>query len=114
MAAALDVPVVAGESAYGVAGIRAIVEQRAADVLMPDVQRMGGLTPWLAAAALCEAHGLPVSNHLFHQVSGHGLCVCAQEPLAEVLPWETPFTDSTSVVNGELVMGTAPGLGLSE
>ncbi len=112
IAAALDVPVAAGESAHGLAGVRELLDHRAADVLMPDVQRMGGLTEWLQAAALAEAHGRPVSNHLFHEVTGHGLCVCAGEPLAEFLPWPTPFSSDAQIVDGELRMGDAPGLGI--
>lgn len=93
--------------------MRALIETHAADLLILDIQRLGGLTGWLQAAALCEAHNVPISNHLFHPVTGHALCACPGEILAEYLPWPSPFEEQSRVVSGELRMGSALGLGLS-
>ncbi|WP_283093873.1 enolase C-terminal domain-like protein, partial [Achromobacter sp. Marseille-Q0513] len=42
VAAALDLPVASGETEYTRYGFRRMLELRSADVLMPDLQRVGG------------------------------------------------------------------------
>jgi L-alanine-DL-glutamate epimerase-like enolase superfamily enzyme len=113
VAAALDTTLASGENAYTAAGVRAYIEQRAADLLQLDLQRMGGLTGWLEAAALCSAYGLPVSNHFFLDVTSHALCAYPREPIGEYVPWPSPFEMDARLIGGELVMGEAPGLGLT-
>lgn len=113
VAAALSTTVASGESAYTATGVRALLEHHAADLLQLDLQRMGGLTGWLEAAALCSANSVPVSNHFFLDATAHALCACPREPLGEYIPWPSPFESDAKVVNGEWVMGEAPGLGLT-
>ena len=48
------------------------------DLGMPDAMKIGGVTGWLRAAALAESAGLPVSSHLFPEVSAHLLAVVAR------------------------------------
>ena len=43
--------IASGENAYTSHGVRAILDHRAADLVQLDLQRMGGLTGWLKAAA---------------------------------------------------------------
>jgi len=50
-------------------GIFELLQLKAADILMPDLQRMGGPTEFLKVAALCEAFDIPVSSHVFPQMS---------------------------------------------
>ena len=38
---------------------------------MPDLMRIGGVTGWLQAAAVADTAGLPMSSHLYPEVSGH-------------------------------------------
>jgi L-alanine-DL-glutamate epimerase-like enolase superfamily enzyme len=111
--AALDMTVASGESMYTPHGIRTLLDARAADLIQPDLQRMGGLTGWLGAAALCDAAGVPVSNHFFLDATAHALCAVSTEPLAEYLPWPMPFEAAANIVAGELVMSEEPGLGLT-
>ena len=42
---------------------RRLLEARAADVVMPDATRCGGITGFLKIATLCETWGLPMSSH---------------------------------------------------
>ena len=39
--------------------------QRAADYVMPDLERIGGVTGWRQAAEIAAAHKLQMSSHLF-------------------------------------------------
>ena len=58
-------PVATGESETTRFAFRNIVEQRAADLLQPDVAVVGGLTEARRVAALAHAHGLPVAPHVW-------------------------------------------------
>lgn len=69
VAAAIDIAVATGEYTYNHQGIFELLQLKAADILMPDLQRMGGPTEFLKAAALCEAFDIPVSSHVFPQMS---------------------------------------------
>ena len=58
--------------------------RRASDFVMPDVMKIGGVTGWLRAAALAQAHGLRVSSHLLPEISAQLLCCDADRALARV------------------------------
>jgi len=54
--AALDTPIASGETEYTRFGIQAMIDKKACDILMPDLQRIGGLTEMRRVAALADAH----------------------------------------------------------
>ncbi len=114
VAAALDMRVATGETSYGSAAMKQHLEARAADVLMPDLQRMGGITEYLNAATLCAAYHQPVSSHLFTEASAH---VLAAQPHALMLEhmewWEDLFENPLVVEDGQVVLPDGPGLGLT-
>ena len=66
--------VAAGEYGYDLAGFRRLVDAGAVDVLQADATRCGGITGFLAAAALCEAHCLPMSAHTAPAQHAHPCC----------------------------------------
>lgn len=55
--------VAAGEYGYDLPYFRRMLEAGAVDVLQADATRCGGVTGFMEAAALCAAHGLPLSSH---------------------------------------------------
>ncbi len=65
VARALTVPVSGYESETGLGGFRDLIEQRAVDIVQPDVIWTGGITACRKVAALAEAHRLPVIPHVF-------------------------------------------------
>jgi L-alanine-DL-glutamate epimerase-like enolase superfamily enzyme len=68
------IPVAIGESLYTIGEFRAYLEASAADVLQPDIGRVGGFTPWLRIAALCGAWHKPIAPHYLVEQSLHALC----------------------------------------
>ncbi len=114
VAAALDMRVATGETSYGSASMKQHLDARAADVLMPDLQRMGGITEYLNTASLCAAYNQPVSSHLFTEASAH---VLAAQPHALMLEhmewWEELFENPLPVEDGQVIMPNGPGLGLT-
>jgi L-alanine-DL-glutamate epimerase-like enolase superfamily enzyme len=66
--------VAAGEYAYVLRDALNLLEARAVDCLQLDVTRCGGVTGFLAAAAVAHGHGLDVSAHCAPQLSAHVMC----------------------------------------
>ena len=114
LAAALDVPIAAGERLYGLDPFRRTLAARAVDVAIIDVARAGGITPWLKIAALAEAHGIPVAGHVVPEVHTHLLAAIPNASLVEYMPRSEPiFTTRLTLEDGCLLAPDAPGLGVT-
>jgi L-alanine-DL-glutamate epimerase-like enolase superfamily enzyme len=113
VADALDVPVTAGEYHYGVAPFRDLLKAGAVDILMPDLRRLGGITPWRKVAAMSEAFNVPVVSHLVPEISCQLLAAIPNGMTVEMMPWSMPlFKNPPPLVDGQLVPSAAPGHGL--
>src|SRR5271154_5817386 len=111
--AALSTPVAGGEYVWGIVPFRHMVEARSVDVVMIDLVRVGGVTQWLTVAGMAEAFNLPVVSHLIPEVHVHLIGAIPNGLTVEYMPWLAPlFEEVPEQQNGELVMPTAPGLGL--
>jgi L-alanine-DL-glutamate epimerase-like enolase superfamily enzyme len=112
--AALRTPVAGGEYLYGIQPFRQMLEARSVDIVMIDLVRVGGITQWLKVAGMAEAFNLPVVSHLIPEVHVHLIGAIPNGLTVEYMPWLTPlFQEVPRQHNGELVMPTAPGLGLA-
>jgi L-alanine-DL-glutamate epimerase-like enolase superfamily enzyme len=110
----LAVPIASGENTYLPHGFREMVVVEAADILMPDVQRVGGVTGWMRVAALAEAWRLPMSSHLFPEISVHLLTATPTAQFLEFMPWAQPLiTEQLAVEDGTVSVPPRPGLGLA-
>ena len=111
---ALGTPIAAGETEYTRYGMRDILEAQAVDVLMPDLQRIGGFSEMRRACALAAAHDIPVSTHLFTE---HSLCIAGAEPnciSVEHMPWYAPlFNEAMEINDGMIEIPARPGTGFS-
>ena len=85
--AALDTPIASGETVHTHRGILRMLQAGAADVVMPDLQRMGGPTEFLKAGALCEAYNIPCASHLFPEMSLALLAALPGGSWMEHMPW---------------------------
>jgi L-alanine-DL-glutamate epimerase-like enolase superfamily enzyme len=113
VAAALGMRVATGESDYGSLAMKRHLDVRAADVLMPDLQRMGGVTEYVKAAALCEAYQQPVSSHLFMEASCHVLAAAPNGLILEHMDWwQELYSDRLALEDGHVVIPERPGIGL--
>lgn len=112
--AALDVPIASGETEYTRHGIQAMIAAGSADVLMPDLQRIGGYSEFRKAAATASANNLPVSSHIFTEQSlclGGSLDNCIS---VEHMDWFAPlFNESMELHDGRLVVPDRPGTGFT-
>jgi mandelate racemase len=89
------------------------VRANASDFVMPDVQRIGGVTGWLRAAAIAQAAGKPMSNHLFIEASAHLMAVTPTCHWLEYLDLAGSLLEQpVKVVDGVVQAPERPGLGL--
>ena len=114
LAAALDTPIATGETEYTRYGFRPLIEQKAADVLMPDLGRVGGITEFVRVAHMAQAWDLPVSPHVYPEPSLQ-LCGALQNcGMLEYMPWSAPlFAERIEFEDGQALVPDRPGLGFS-
>ena len=111
---ALDIPIASGETEYTRFGMKDILEAGAVDVLMPDLQRIGGLSEFRRVAAIASAYHIPVSSHIFTEQS---ICIAASEVnciSVEHMPWFSPlFNETIEIEEGSIAVPDRPGLGFT-
>jgi mandelate racemase len=102
-----------GENWWGTHDMRKSMEAGASDFGMPDVVKIGGVTGWMRAAALAEANGLPISSHLFPEISVHLLVASPTAHWLEFVDFASPILRNPVVPeNGFVTPADAPGTGL--
>ena len=111
VANALDTPIASGETEYTRYGFHDMLERKSADILMPDLERVGGVSEWLKVAHMAAAQDIPVSPHIFTE---HSLQLCAAVSnvnYAEHMPWFTGlFKEKMELVDGEIIIPNRPGM----
>ena len=111
---AVSMEVATGETGFGVAEFGHLLRAGAADILMPNLQRVGGVTGWRKVASMAEAAGLPLASHVYAEVGVHLMCGVPNGLVLEVLPWwPRLFVEPLGIVGGQAVPPQAPGLGLT-
>lgn len=111
---ALQTAVASGETEYTRFGMQDMIAHQACDILMPDLQRIGGLSEMLRVAAIASAHHLPISTHIFTE---HSLSIAGSAAnciSVEHIPWFTElFNEEMILENGDILIPQRPGTGFS-
>jgi len=82
--------------------------------VMPDAERIGGVTGWMRAAALAQAAGMEMSSHLFPEVSCHLLAATPTCHWLEYVDWANPvLQEPVALKGGQVVIPEAPGTGIT-
>jgi L-alanine-DL-glutamate epimerase-like enolase superfamily enzyme len=111
--AALKTPIAGGEYVWGIAPFRQMLEARSVDIVMVDILRAGGVTPWMKIAGMAEAFNLPIVSHVMPEILVHLIAACPNGLTVEYMPWMLPlYKETPAIENGKLVLPTTPGLGL--
>ena len=91
IAAACRTPIQLGENLWGPHDLTKCLSAGASDFVMLDVMKIGGITGWLRAVSQAEAAGLPVSSHLFPELSVQLLAASPQAHWLEYQDWAAPI-----------------------
>jgi len=110
---AIPMALATGETEYLRFGLRNMIDRQAADILMPDLQRMGGFTEFRRVIGQMAAAETPFSPHLFTE---HSLHLATDGCLmVEHIPWFTPlFREGIDIAeDGTTEIPTRPGIGFT-
>jgi galactonate dehydratase len=118
-------PICAGENLYLGHGFRRALEIGAVDMIMPDLQKAGGLGEGQRIANLAHLYYVPfaphmVASYLGAMASAH---VCASVPNFMILEWQIYFHrdkmytdivhfDGPMVKDGYIPLSEKPGIGV--
>jgi galactonate dehydratase len=117
-------PICCGENRFLRHGFTDILEQRAADIIMPDLQKAGGLLEGRKIADLAHAYYVPFAPHcVVSPIGTMASChVCAAVPNFLVLEWHwisaldlwRNFVQEGEIIkNGFVELPERPGLGVT-
>jgi mandelate racemase len=113
IAAATHTPIQIGENFDSAFSMQTALAHRACDFVMPDVQRIGGVTGWLRAAALAHAAGLEMSTHLFSEFSAHLMTVTPTAHWLEYVDWaDAVLREPLTIKDGHVLLDETPGSGI--
>lgn len=88
LAATSRTPIAVGENLHNVFRFDDFLRTGAAQIVQPNIVRVGGITPFLGIAAIAAVHGAAVHPHLLPELSGQlaltlGVGDGASEPMVE-------------------------------
>jgi mandelate racemase len=113
LAAEIATPVQIGENFNGIAEMEKAIRAGASDYVMPDLERIGGVTGWLRAAGLAAGAAVEISSHLFPEVSAHLLAATPTAHFLEYMDWAEPLLAAPiAIENGHAVIPARPGNGM--
>jgi mandelate racemase len=114
LARELATPIQIGENFSESGAMAQALSAGAADYVMPDLERIGGVTGWLRAAALAATHRIEMSSHLYPEVSVHLLAATPTCHYLEYVDWaDKILAEPLRIVDGCAVCPDRPGNGLA-
>jgi galactonate dehydratase len=118
-------PICAGENQYLAFGFREMLEIGAVDIVMPDLQKCGGLGEGQRIANLANLYHTPFAPHMVSSFLGAmASChVCASVPNFMIMEWQIYFHkepmfdeivtfDGPKVTKGFITLSGKPGIGV--
>ena len=106
-------PIQIGENWWGPHEMAKSLAAGASDFAMPDAGRIGGVSGWMRAAALAEPGGMPMSSHLYPEISAHLLAVTPTCHWLEYVDWAEPVLRTPSRLDKDgVVISDTPGIGI--
>ena len=109
----LNTPVQIGENFTGPRVMAQAIAARASDFVMPDVERIGGVSGWVEAAAIANVSGVEMSSHLFPEICSHLLAATPTAHWLEYVDWADAIVQEPLRVDGGYLAPSArPGSGL--
>ena len=117
----ITLPVCVGERLHSRFMLRGVLEKQAADIVMPDITRCGGISEMRKMANLAETYNVPIAPHnpngpISTIASAHTMATVPnffrQEFMVNDVPWRDEcLSHPLPVSNGFFEMPDRPGLG---
>ena len=116
------IPIASGENEFQVHGFKQLFDQRAIDVAMPDIGRVGGIQETKNICSLADSYGIPVSPHNYSSgvLLAATIHLMASTPNAQLLELDTSdnaiYEDlllaPLEIRDGYVTVSDYPGLGV--
>ena len=114
LASELKTPIQIGENFSQPHALEEALAAHACDLVMPDLERIGGVTGWQIAAGIAKEADKKMSSHLFPEVSSHLLAVTPTCDWLEYVDWASSILEEPlAIVDGEAEIPDRPGNGMS-
>ena len=114
LARELKMPVQIGENFSLPAAMETALAAKASDLVMPDLERIGGVTGWLRAAEIAAASRMPMSSHLYPEFSAHLLAATPTAHWLEYVDWADKIvSEPLEVADGHAIVPQRPGSGIA-
>ena len=118
-------PICAGENIFLAHGFRRMLEIGAVDIIMPDLQKVGGLGEGQRIANLANLYYVPFAPHMVASFLGAmaSAHVCASVPNFMILEWQIYFHknpmfkeivdfEGQMIEDGHIILSEKPGIGV--
>lgn len=118
-------PICAGENIFLAHGFRPLLEIGAVDIIMPDLQKVGGLGEGQRIANLANLYYVPFAPHMVASFLGAmaSAHVCASVPNFMILEWQIYFHknpmfkeivdfEGPMIEEGHIILSEKPGIGV--
>jgi L-alanine-DL-glutamate epimerase-like enolase superfamily enzyme len=113
LAGLLEIPVAGGEHLYELTAFKDVLQAGAVDVMILDLGRVGGITPWRHIASLAQAFHVPICGHVIPEIHVHLLAAIPNAFMVEYVPRSAAILQQMPAIeDGCLVAPKSPGLGL--
>jgi mandelate racemase len=107
-------PIQCGENWWGTLDMRHAIDAGASDFMMLDVMKIGGVTGWMRGAALAHARDIPISSHLWPELSAQLLSATPTAHWLEYAEWWNPILREPLVIeHGVARPAQSPGTGVA-
>ena len=114
LVSAFDTPIATGEMLVSTAEHAELIRCRAADFVMPDAPRVGGITPFLKVAGMADNAGLLLAPHFAMELHVHLAAAYPRSPWVEHFEWLEPlFNERLTISEGKMRVPDRPGIGVS-
>jgi L-alanine-DL-glutamate epimerase-like enolase superfamily enzyme len=103
-----------GETFYGEYAFSEAIRSSAADVLMLNLHKIGGVTAWTRIAGAAALAGIPLSSHTMPELSAHMMSAMPGAEMLEYMEDSRPLFDNAFPVEDGclLISPDEPGFGL--
>ena len=106
-------PIQTGENCWFPGDMEKCLVAGASDLFMPDAGKIGGVTGWLEAARLGQKYNVPLSSHLYPEISVHLLAATPTRHWLEYVDWATPIlAEPLAVTDDACRPPNKPGIGI--
>ena len=109
----MKTPIILGENFHGPDDAFQAMDQKICDFIMPDLMRICGISGWMQTASIAAAYRIPMSSHLFPEVSAQLMRVTPTADLCEWTDWtESIIKEPYKLKDGHVIIPDVPGTGI--